>query len=94
MDASKGLVKLRHETSEIRLHASNTVIQQLDLLESAYSKLVDESNNLLASMPQLVKSNSGELLQLLQAPLLEEAIKVEYIKAELINQMRLELEEI
>ena len=94
MDASAGLVKLRHETSEIRLHASDAVVKYLDLLESGYSKLVDEGNHLLAEMPQLMESKSEEVLQLLQAPLLQQANVVEYIKGELIKQMRLELQEI
>ena len=93
-DATRGLVKLKHETNEIRLHASNDVIECLDLLEHGYSKLIDDSNQLLSVIPQIVLSQSQELVQAMQAPVLERAEQVELIKSTLIKQMRKELEEI
>lgn len=94
MDASQALIQLKHETNEIRLHASDDVIEYLNLLETGYSKLIDESNQLLSMFPQLILSNSQELINTIQAPLLQQAALVEAVKAELINQMRIELKQI
>lgn len=94
MDASQALIQLKHETNEIRLHASDDVIEYLNLLETGYSQLIDLSNKLLSMFPQLVLSNSQDLINTMQAPLLQQANLVETIKSELINQMRIELKQI
>ncbi|WP_294287988.1 hypothetical protein [uncultured Chryseobacterium sp.] len=93
MDASQALIQLKHETNEIRLHASDDVIEYLNFLEMGYSKLIEVSNQLLSMLPKLVLSNS-DLINTMQAPLFQQAALVETVKSELINQMRLELKQI
>lgn len=94
LDASKSLIQLKHETNEIRLHASDEVISQIDLLEVGYCRLIDEGNHLLNAMPQIVNSQSQELIAVLQAPILQHAEQVEFYKREVIKQMKKELKEI
>lgn len=94
MDASQALIQLKHETNEIKLHASDYVIEDLNLLEMGYKNLIDESNKLLSMFPQLVLSDSQELINQMQMPLLQQAALVETIKSDLTNQMRIELKQI
>lgn len=94
MDSHQDIIKLKHETSEIKLHASDEIISNLNKLESAYEKLINESNLLIQKMPAIILSADSNLMELSQENLKNEAAETESIKNDLIQIMRKELDEI
>lgn len=94
LDSNKDLVKLRHETHNIKLIASDNVIYQLQLLEDGFENLFDESNRLIAMMPALVLGNNEEAVNVAKEIVMKKGLEVEEIKKELIKTMRMELNDI
>lgn len=94
LESHKDIIKLKHETSEIKLHASSEIIEGLSRLENSYEKLLEESNLLISQMPSIILSSDSNLATLNQQDLIIQAAKTERIKDELIKSMRNELDEI
>lgn len=94
MDANKELTKLKQETNTIRLIASDSILNSLDLLELLYDKNFEESSRMMKELQMHMLTNN-------QAGMAENQRKLEAIasviskqKNDLIRQMRIELNEI
>lgn len=93
-ESHQDINKLKHETSEIKLHASDQIIEGLNKFELVYERIMEESNKLIQQMPSIILSGDSKLLTLNQQDLIREAAQAERIKEELIKNMRQELNEI
>ncbi|MDR4892306.1 MULTISPECIES: hypothetical protein [unclassified Chryseobacterium] len=93
-ESHQDINKLKHETSEIKLHASDQIIEGLNKYELVYERIMKESNLLIQQMPSIILSGDSNLMTLNQQNLIREAEEAEIIKQELIKNMRQELKEI
>lgn len=93
-ESHQDINKLKHETSEIKLHASDQIIEGLNKFELVYERIMEESNKLIQQMPSIILSGDSTLMTLNQQDLIREATEAERIKEELIKNMRQELNEI
>jgi hypothetical protein len=93
-DANESLIRIKQETSTIRLIASDNIIQKLNLLEYAYDKNMDKANKMMNELPKKVMSNDQEGLQNNQKEIEISAQVIKNIKDEIIELMRKELNEI
>lgn len=92
--SNNDLIKLRHETNSIRLIASDNVIFRLNMLEKGYDILMDANNKMLSKMPVLIIENDENTINLAKESIMKIGAEVETIKKDLIQTMRLELNEI
>ncbi|GEJ44025.1 hypothetical protein [Chryseobacterium sp. ON_d1] len=93
-ESHKDINKLKHETSEIKLHATDQIIEELNKYELAYERIMNESNLLIQRMPSIINSGDSNLMTLNQQNLIREAAAAEKIKQQLIKNMRQDLKEI
>ncbi|AZA83442.1 hypothetical protein C1637_21035 [Chryseobacterium lactis] len=94
MESQQDINKLKHETSEIKLHASSQIIDGLNKLEYVYERIIQEGNLLIQKMPTIILSGDSNLMTLNQQDLIKQAAEAEIIKENLIKNMRQELDEI
>ena len=93
-EANKDLIRIKQETNTIRLIASNKIIKTLDQLELAYDESFEISSNVLRELPALILVNNQEEMALNQTKLFAVGETIKILRDNLINQMRIELDEI
>ena len=93
-DANEDLTKLKHETNSIRLIASDSIINTLDLLEHAYDNSFKESSKVLNEMPAQILNKDQQGMQMNQISIQASGNVILKFKNDLIQQMRKELGEI
>lgn len=93
-ESHQDINKLRHETSEIKLHASDKITEGLNKYELIYERIMNESNLLIQQMPSIILAGDSNLKTLNQQDLILQAAEAEKVKNELIKNMRQELDEI
>ncbi|MDY0930728.1 hypothetical protein [Chryseobacterium sp. CFBP8996] len=93
-ESHQDINKLRHETSEIKLHASDQITEGLNKYELIYERIMNESNLLIQQMPSIILAGDSNLKTLNQQDLILQAAEAEKVKNELIKNMRQELDEI
>ncbi len=93
-DANEDLTKLKQETNTIRLIASDSIINTLDLLELAYDNSFKESSKMLNEMPEQILNKDQQGMQKNQISIQASGNVILKFKNDLIQQMRKELGEI
>jgi hypothetical protein len=93
-ESHQDINKLKHETSEIKLHASDQIIEGLNKYELVYERIMKESHLLIQQMPSIILAGDSNLMTLNQQDLILQAAEAEKVKDELIKIMRQELNEI
>lgn len=92
--SNKMLLKIRHETHTIRLIASDNVLTYLNILESNYSLLFERSAKHLTEMSALIISKQEGKLQEHRMELETIARLIKSVEEKLLNEIKLELNEI
>ena len=93
-DANEDLMKIKQETSTIRLIASADVRKKLNSLDSAYDHCMEVSNKMMSDLPKNLLMNNQEQLASDQKNLEVVGLTVKDLTEELIELMRRELDEI
>lgn len=93
-DASQDLIKIKQETNTIRLIASDEILYKLNLLNLAYDKSMEVSNKMMSSLPALMSNNNEAKIKEGQHDIEISAMVINQIKDEIIELMRVELNEI
>jgi hypothetical protein len=93
-DASQDLMKIKQETNTIRLIASNEILNKLNLLNLAYDKSMEVSNKMMSSLPALMSTKNEVKIKEGQQEIEISALSINNIKDEIIELMRVELNEI
>lgn len=93
-EANESLIRIKQETSTIRLIASDAIIHKLDLLEYAYDKNMEVANKMMNELTKKVMLNDQEGLRNDQREIEISAGVIKSIKDEIIELMRKELNEI
>lgn len=94
IESNKEFTKIKQETNTIRLIASDLIINSLDSLELAYSQSNDIMFDMIKAFPALMSMNDQAGIMEHQHKLQASGLIINQIKSKLINQMRLELNEI
>jgi len=94
MESYKDFIKLKHETNSIKLMASDSVRNELQLFENEYEKLMTVSDALTKAMPTLILSQDSIKMNLMKAEVEKEGLLINFMKEELIRLMREELNQI
>lgn len=92
--ANSEIIRIKQETSTIRIIASDQILKTLDLMELAYDKSFDESTKMLTELPTQILSNDQEAMAKNQQNLQAIGNVILKYKDDLIKQMRIELNEI
>lgn len=92
--ANQSLIKIKQETNVIRLTGSPKVIEKLNLLEYALEKCDEQTNVLVNKFVPFLKEGKGNELVKYQDDIRGTGIIVKAIKREIIEVMRIELDEI
>lgn len=90
-DANTELTRIKQETNTIRLLASDTVIQKLDLLDHAYDTAFAESSKMLSNLPDQLIINDQIAMKRDQDIIEIKGKQFLKIKDDLIQLMRLDL---
>jgi hypothetical protein len=93
-DASQDLIKIKQETNTIRLIASDEILRKLDVLNLAYDKSMEVSNQMMSSLPSLMLTNNQEQMKADQREIEISAMVINRIRDQIIELMRAELNEI
>ncbi|WKW45486.1 hypothetical protein P3875_06755 [Myroides sp. JBRI-B21084] len=93
-DASQDLIKIKQETNTIRLIASDEILNKLDILNLAYDKSMEVSNKIMSSLPSLMLTNNQAQMKANQREIEISAMVINNIKDQIIELMRIELNEI
>lgn len=93
-DANEDLVRIKQETNTIRLIASNAIIEKLNLLELAYDKNMEKANKMMSDLPKLMLLNDQNKMNENQKEIEISGLVIQNIKDEIIELMRVELDEI
>lgn len=93
-DANQDLIKIKQETNTIRLIASDAILCKLDDLNLAYEISMKVSTKMMTSLPTLVLTNNQEKMKADQIEIEKSALIINQIKDEIIELMRIELDEI
>lgn len=94
MDANKELTRIKQETNTIRLIASDSILNTLDLLELSYDKNFEESSRMMKELQIQMLTNDQDGMAKNQRTMEAIASVITKYKNELIRQMRIELNEI
>jgi len=90
-DANTELTRMKQETNTIRLLASDTVIQKLDLLDNAYDTAFTETSKMLSDLPDQLIINDQVAMKRSQDRIEIKGKQFLKIKDDLIQLMRLDL---
>ncbi|PHS04546.1 MAG: hypothetical protein COA88_13445 [Kordia sp.] len=93
-DSIAELTKLRQETNTIRVIASKEILQKLDLLELSYEKVTAKSNTMMSALPQLLLADNQDEINKHQKDIELSGRDSKLINDEIIELMRMELNEI
>ena len=93
-DANEDLIKIKQETNTIRLIASDNIIKKLNLLELAYDKNMEKANKMMSDLPKLMLLNDQNKMNENQKEIEISGMVIQSIKNEIIELMRVELNEI
>lgn len=94
LDANQELIRIKNETSTIRLIASDSILNTLDLLELAYDKSFEASSQMIKDLYAQMLTNDQEGMSKNQSKIQTIANLILNYKNDIITQMRLELNEI
>ncbi|MBP2619202.1 hypothetical protein [Chryseobacterium jejuense] len=94
MESYKEFIRLKQETSVIKLMASEDVVNHLQLMELGYENLMKESDKMMSAMPVLVMSQNEEKMKAMKDEIEIKGRVINQIKDELNGLMRKELNEI
>ncbi|MDP2692493.1 MAG: hypothetical protein Q8O88_02520 [bacterium] len=94
LDSNKELSKIKLETNTIRIIASDSIIKTLDLLELAYDKSFEESSKMMKDLQIQVIAKDQEGIKKSQREMQVIANVIMKLKNDIIQQMRIELNEI
>lgn len=94
MESYREFIRLKQETNVIKLMASDDVVDQLKLMETAYESLMKESDNMMSALPGLIMSNNEEKIKQMKDLVEIKGKLINYIKDDLNSLMRKELNEI
>lgn len=94
LDSNQDLIKMKQETNIVRLIASKEILNKLDLLNRAYDQSMEISNKTMNSLPSLVLTKNQTQIEINQKKVESSALQINYIKDEIIELMRNELNEI
>lgn len=93
-DATEDLLKIRFETNSIKLIAGEKIIEKINELENLYDKSTELSSQLLFEFRNAMMTDNYDKIHELNVVLIKNGSDIEKVKAELIEQMRVELDEI
>lgn len=93
-EANTELTRIKQETNTIRIIASDSILKTLDLLELAYDRSLDESSVMIKNLQIRMMTNDQEGMAEDQRKMQAIANVILKYKSDLINQMRVELNEI
>ena len=93
-DAMKELTRIKNETNTIRLIASEPILRTLNLLELAYDKGFDVSSKMMKELHSQMATNDQEGMAKNQLKMQAIANLILNYKTALIDQMKMELNEI
>lgn len=93
-DATEELMKIRFETNSIRLIAGDEIFNQINKLEKLYDKSSELSSRMVGELTNTVMIGNFEKLNQIEEDLRKIGSDIEKTKADLIEQMRLELDQI
>ncbi len=94
LDANKELTRIKQETNTIRIIASDSILKTLDLLELAYDKCFEVSSKMLTDLQVQMMNNDQEGMMKSQRDIRAAGNVILKYRSELIQQMRIELNEI
>ncbi|MUP38349.1 hypothetical protein [Labilibaculum euxinus] len=93
-EANEELTRIKQETNTIRLIASDSVLNRLNVLELAYDKTFEESATMMSKLPAQLVLNDQEGMKESQNEIEILGKVILSTKDKLIKQMRTELNEI
>lgn len=93
-DANQDLIRVKQETNTIRLLASDEVVKKLNLLTFAFDKSMQDSNKMMKNLLPLMLSNDQLKIQESQSKMELSGQVINLIKEEIIELMRIELNNI
>lgn len=93
-EANQDLIRIKQETNTIRLIASNEIIDKLNLLELAYDMNMDKSHKMMSDLPKQMLTNDQNGMNKNQREIEISGKVIQSIKDEIIQLMRVELNEI
>ncbi len=93
-EASKELTRSKQETNTIRVIASDSILKTLNILELAYDKGLEESSKMMEDLQVQIMTNDQEGMVNSQREIKAIANVILKYKNDLIQQMRIELNEI
>jgi hypothetical protein len=94
IDSNKELIRLKQETNTIRLIASEKVINTLDLLEYAYGACFEKSSKMIKELLPQMQTNDQVGMTSNQNEIKIAGNVIIKLRDDLIQQMRIELDEI
>lgn len=93
-ESNKELSRIKQETNTIRIIASDSILKTLNLLELAYDRSFEESSKMMKDLQIQMMTNDQEGMKRSQREMQEIANAILKFKNDLIQQMRIELNEI
>ena len=93
-DSNQELIRIKQETNTIRLIASREIIDQLDLLTIAYDKSMDDASKMMKELSGQILLKDEHGIKGNQSQIESSARVIDYLRAEIVNLMRNELNEI
>lgn len=93
-ESNKELSRIKQETNTIRIIASDSILKTLNLLELAYDRSFEESSKMMKDLQIQMMTNDQEGMKRSQREMQEIANVILKFKNDLIQQMRIELNEI
>ena len=93
-ESNKELIRIKQETNTIRIIASDSILKTLNLLELAYDRSFEESSKMMKDLQIQMMTNDQEGMKRSQREMQEIANVILKFKNDLIQQMRIELNEI
>lgn len=94
LKANEHSMRLKKETSSLRLIASDAVLKTLNELERSYDISIDHGSDLLKGMADNVVNGRSEILEKQQQESARIAEKMNVLKDRLMEEVRMELNEI
>jgi hypothetical protein len=93
-ESNKELSRIKQETNTIRIIASDSILKTLNLLELAYDRSFEELSKMMKDLQIQMMTNDQEGMKRSQREMQEIANVILKFKNDLIQQMRIELNEI
>lgn len=93
-EANEDLLKIKQETNTIKLIASDAILNKLNLMEVAYERCMEKSNQMMSDLPRQMMTNDQQGIKNNQRQIEVSGMVIQNIKGEIIDLMRKELNEI